>query len=174
MPNQKNIDQVADLAERLERAKAVYFTDYQGLDVANITDLRRRFTEESVEFRVAKNTLIKIAAEKSNLPALTDTVLAGPTALAIAYEEPATPARIIKEFTKTHEKPVVKGILFEGSMLDKEAFVRIAELPSREVLLGQLVGLLQSPLTKLVRTLSGSMTKLVGVLESLKQQKSKT
>jgi len=174
MPNQKNIDQVALLAEKLERAKAIYFTDYQGLDVANITDLRRRFTEESVEFRVAKNTLIKIAAEKSNLPELNETVLAGPTALAIAYEEPATPARIIKEFTKTHEKPVVKGILFEGSMLDKEAFARIAALPSREVLLGQFVGLLQSPLTKLVRTLSGSMTKLVGVLESLKEQKSKT
>lgn len=174
MPNQKNIDHVALLAEKLERAKAVYFTDYQGLDVANITALRRRFTEESVEFRVAKNTLIKIAAEQSNLPELKEALLAGPTALAIAYGEPATPARIIKEFTKTHEKPVVKGILFEGSLLNKEAFARIADLPSREVLLSQLVGLLQSPLTKLVRTLSGSMIKLVGVLESLKEQKSKT
>jgi len=174
MPNQKNIDQVAVLAEKLGRAKAVYFTDYQGLDVANITVLRRRFTEEAVEFRVAKNTLIKIAAEKSNLPALNETVLAGPTALAIAYEEPTTPAKIIKEFTKTLEKPEVKGILFEGSLLDKEAFDKIANLPSREVLLGQLVGLLQSPLTKLVRTLSGSMTKLVGVLDSLREEKSKT
>ncbi|RMF08512.1 MAG: 50S ribosomal protein L10 [Candidatus Neomarinimicrobiota bacterium] len=171
MPNQKNIEQVAELAEKFGKAAAIYFTDYQGLDVANITELRSKFYEGSVEYRVAKNTLIKIAAEQNNLTGL-DEILAGPTALAISYDEPTAPARIIKEFTKKREKPNVKGILFDGELLPGEEFKRLADLPSKPELLSMLIGLLQSPMTKLVRTLQAPLSNTVQVLQSLKDKKS--
>ncbi|NOZ74155.1 MAG: 50S ribosomal protein L10 [FCB group bacterium] len=171
MPNQKNIEQVAELAEKFEKAKAVYFTDYQGLDVSNITELRNKFFEGSIEYRVAKNTLIKIAAEKNNLEGL-DAFLSGPTALAISYDEPTVPAKIIKEFTRKREKPSVKGILFDGTLLPGEEFKRIADLPSKPDLLSMFVGLLQSPLTKFIRTINAPMSNMANVLHSLKEKKS--
>lgn len=171
MPNQKNIEQVAELAEKLEKAKAVYFTDYQGLDVANITELRNKFFEGSVEYRVAKNTLIKIAGEQHNIEGL-DQFLSGPTALAISYDEPTVPAKIIKDFTRKRDKPNVKGILFDGTLLPGEEFKRIADLPSKTELLSMFVGLLQSPLTKFIRTINAPMSDMANVLHSLKEKKS--
>jgi large subunit ribosomal protein L10 len=171
MPSAKNVQTVDELSAKFQKAKAVYFTDYLGLDVASVTDLRSRFYRSEVEYRVAKNTLIKLAAEKNNIEGL-DEFLTGPTALAISYGEPTAPARVLKEFAKTHEKPTVKGILFEGQILSGEEFQRIADLPSREELLAKLAALLQSPLVKLVNTLQAPLTKMVGVLNSLKEQKS--
>ncbi len=171
MPNSKNISAVEELSSKFEKAKAVYFTDYLGLDVASITDLRRQFYDAEVEYTVAKNTLIKIAAEKHEITGL-DKVLQGPTAIAISYGEPTAPARVLKNFTKTSDLPSVKGILFEGELLGGEEFKRLADLPSREELLSTLVATLQSPMTKLVRTLNASLTEFVGVLTSLKDKKS--
>jgi len=171
MPNQKNIDQVTELTEKISKASAIYFTDYQGLDVANITELRSKFFEGSVEYRIAKNTLIKIAAENNQLEGLDD-ILKGPTALAIAYDEPTVPAKIIKEFTRKREKPNVKGILLDGAILPGEKFKRIADMPSKTELLSMFVGLLQSPLTKLVRTLNAPMSNMANILHSLKEKKS--
>ncbi|MFQ6604202.1 MAG: 50S ribosomal protein L10 [Fidelibacterota bacterium] len=171
MPNSKNISAVEKLSSKFEKAKAVYFTDYLGLDVASITDLRRKFYEADVEYTVAKNTLIKIAAGEHEITGL-DEVLQGPTAIAISYGEPTAPARVLKNFTKTNDMPSVKGILFEGELLGGEEFKRLADLPSREELLSTLVATLQSPMTKLVRTFSASLTEFVGVLTSLKDKKS--
>jgi len=171
MPNTKNIQTVEELSGKFQKAKAVYFTDYIGLDVASITDLRSQFFQSSVEYRVAKNTLIKLAAEKNDINGL-DEFLTGPTAIAIAYDEPTVPARVLKKFTKSHKKPVVKGILFEGKLLGGDEFEMIADLPSREELLSKLVALLKSPMTQFVNTLSGPLTGLVGTLKSLKDKKS--
>ncbi len=171
MPNKKNIDSVAELKDKFSKASAIYFTEYLGLDVASITDLRKQFFNSSVEYRVAKNTLLKIAAEESDVAGLEE-YLKGSTAIAISYEEPTTPARVLKNFTKDHDLPRVKGILFEGKVLGGDQFKRIADLPSREVLLSQLVGMLQSPITKFARTISAPMSNVVGVLNSLKNQKS--
>jgi large subunit ribosomal protein L10 len=108
MPNKKNLQQVKELTEKLEKAKAIYFTDYIGLDVGSITELRSEFYQNSVEYYVAKNTLLKIAAEKNNIKGL-DEFLLGPTAIAISYDDPTSPAKIIKEFAKKFEKPTVKS-----------------------------------------------------------------
>ncbi len=171
MPNTKNIQTVKELSDKFQKAKAVYFTDYIGLDVASITDLRSQFFQSSVEYRVAKNTLIKLAAEKNDINGLEE-FLTGPTAIAIAYDEPTVPARVLKKFTKIYKKPVVKGILFEGELLGGDEFETIADLPSREELLSKLVALLKSPMTQFVSTLSGPLTNLVGTLKSLKDKKS--
>ncbi len=171
MPNQKNVTQVAELAEKFGKASAIFFTDYQGLDVSNINELRSMFFEQSVEYRVAKNTLIKIAAEQSGIKEL-ENILSGPTAMAISYDEPTVPAKVIKEFTKKREKPSVKGILLDGVVLPGEDFKKIADLPSKPELLSILIGTLQSPMTKFVRTLSAPLSNLANILDSLKQKKS--
>ena len=170
MPNTKNIQQVAELTEKLEKAKSIYFTDYIGLDVGSITQLRSEFFENSVEYCVAKNTLLKIAADNNNIEGL-EKYLIGPTAIAISYDEPTVPAKIIKEFAKKFEKPAVKGILFDGKVLDGSKFASIADLPSREQLITMLASTLQSPLVKLAGTLNATMSSFVGVLNSLKEKK---
>ncbi len=167
MPSNFNKEQVAELTDKLEKAKAIYFTDYLGLDVGGITELRKECFQKEVEFRVAKNTLIKLAAKNNKIEGLDDFLL-GPTALAISYDEPTVPAKVIKKFAKTHQKPEVKGILFEGEVLQQDQFDRIASLPSREEILSTFVGTIQSPLTGFVRVLNASMVKMVGVLTSLK------
>ena len=171
MPNKKNIEQVKELSESFSRAKAIYFTEYHGLNVGDITKLRSEFFKADVEFKVAKNTLIKLAAEDNKIAGLEE-ILKGSTALAIAYEEPVSPAKVIKEFTKDNELPSVKGILFDGEFMPGEDFKRLANLPSKEELLAKLVSMLNNPLQKLVSTLNAPLQNVAGVLNNLKEQKS--
>ena len=171
MPSEKNIKQLKVLSETFSKAKAVYFTEYHGLNVGEITKLRSEFFKADVEYKVAKNTLIKLAAEENKISGL-DEMLKGSTAIAIAYDEPVAPAKVIKEFTKENDLPNVKGILFDGEFLPGEEFKRLADLPSKEQLLEKLVAMLNSPLQKLVSTLNAPMQNAVGVLNSLKEQKS--
>ena len=170
MPSTFNKEQVVALTEKLEKARAIYFTDYLGLDVSSITELRKIFFEEDIEFHVAKNTLIKLAAENNKIKGLED-FLSGPTALAISYDEPTKPAKVIKKFAKEHDKPEVKGILFEGEVLQNDSFDSIASLPSREELLSHFVGTIQSPLSGVVRILNASMSNMVHLLTNLKDLK---
>ena len=171
MPNKKNIEQVKNLSESLSKAKAVYFTEYHGLDVGEITKLRSEFYKVDVDYKVAKNTLIKLAA-KDNKIEVVDDLLKGSTALAIAYDEPVSPAKVIKEFKKDNDLPEVKGILFDGEFIPGDEFNRLADLPSKEELLAKLVAMLNSPLQKLVSTLNAPMQNTLGVLNSLKEDKS--
>ena len=171
MPNKKNIEQVKELSESFSRAKAIYFTEYHGLNVGDITKLRSEFFKADVEFKVAKNTLIKLAAEENKIAGLEE-ILKGSTALAIAYEEPVSPAKVIKEFTKENELPSVKGILFDGEIMPGEDFKRLANLPSKEELLSKLVSMLNNPLQKLVSTLNAPLQNVAGALNNLKEQKS--
>ena len=171
MPSQKNLDEVTQLTEKLDKATAVYFTDFIGLDVSSITELRSEFFEASVEFKVVKNTLLKLAAKKINLEGIDD-FLVGSTAIAISYDEPTAPAKVLKKFTEDHDKPEVKAILFEGEVLKGSEYLKFASLPTKDVLLTKLVMMLNSPITILVRTLSAPMTNLVNGLNNLKNNKS--
>ena len=171
MPNNKNIEQVKELKETFSKAKAIYFTEYHGLNVGDITKLRSEFFKADVEYKVAKNTLIKLAAEQKMISGL-DEVLIGSTAIAIAYDEPVAPAKVIKEFTKDNDLPTVKGILFDGEFLPGEEFKKLADMPSKEESLSQVVAMLNSPLQKLVSTLIAPIQNAVGVLNNLKEQKS--
>jgi large subunit ribosomal protein L10 len=171
MPNNKNIEQVKELKETFSKAKAIYFTDYHGLNVGDITKLRSEFFKADVEYKVAKNTLIKLAAQQNKISGL-DEVLIGSTAIAIAYNEPVAPAKVIKEFTKDNDLPTVKGILFDGEFLPGEEFNKLADMPSKEELLSQLVAMLNSPLQKLASTLIAPMQNAVSALNNLKEKKS--
>lgn len=171
MPNTKNIAAVSELSEKFSRAKAIYFTDYHGLDVESITVLRSEFYKSEVEYRVAKNTLINIAAKENEIVDLAP-ALSGSTAIAISYDQPTAPAKILKDFIKKHEKPAVKGVLFEGELLPGDSLASLASLPTKEESLSMLLSALQQPMSKLAATLNASMSNLVGVLDSLKEQKS--
>ena len=171
MPNKKNIEQVKELSDVLSKAKAVYFTKYDGLNVGDITKLRSEFFKVDVDYKVAKNTLIKLAAEENKISGIDD-LLKGSTALAISYDEPVAPAKVIKEFKKDNELPEVKGILFEGEFMPGNEFKRLADLPSKEELLSMLAAMLKSPLQKLVSTLNAPMQNTLGALNNLKENKS--
>ena len=171
MPSQKNQEEVIQLMEKLDKATAVYFTDFLGLNVSSITELRSEFFKASIEFKVAKNTLLKLAAENINLEGLDD-FLVGSTAIAISYDEPTAPAKVLKKFTEDHDKPEVKAILFDGEVLDGSEYLKFATLPTKDELLTKLVLMLNSPITILARTLSASMTNFVNGLNNLKNTKS--
>ena len=170
MPNKHNIEKVKELADCFSRAKAIYFTEYHGLDVHNITRLRKLFFEANVDYKVAKNTLIKLAIDTDLIPE-DEGVLNGSTAVAISYDEPIAPAKVIKEFKKDNELPNVKGILLEGDFIPGREFKKLADMPSKDELLSQLVAMLNSPLQKLVSTLNAPMQDVIGVLGSLKEKK---
>ena len=171
MPNTKNIQQVKELTDKLGRAKAVYLTQYLGLNVEDITTLRRELHANGVEFKVAKNTLISLAAKNNELEGL-DEFLSGATAIAFSYEDPTIPARVLKEFTKEHDLPEVKGIVFDGTVMAGSEFKRIADMPTKDHLLAKLVALINSPVTKIVWALKSPMSDLGNALSNLKKQKS--
>ncbi|MDA8753542.1 50S ribosomal protein L10 [Candidatus Marinimicrobia bacterium] len=171
MPSKKNIEQYENLSEKFSRAKAVYFTEYHGLKVSEITRLRNMFFKSDVEYLVAKNTLLRKVADERKIDGLGD-VLKGSTAIAISYNEPVSPAKVIKDFVKENDLPNVKGILFNGVILPGEDFKRLADMPSKDEMLAQLALMLKNPMQKFVSTISSPMQKALGVLNNLKEKKS--
>ena len=170
MPSNKNLKEVKSLTEKLDKATAIYFTDYLGLDVVSITKLRKEFVSNDVEFTIAKNTLIKLAAKDVGIDGL-DEFLSGPTAIALSYNDPTGPAKVIKSFLKDFDKPSVKGMILDGQIFQAEEFEKIANLPTREQLLSQLVGMLNSPMSKLSSTLGSPLSGLLGTLKQLNSKK---
>ena len=170
MPSNKNLKEVKSLTEKLDKANAIYFTDYLGLDVVSITKLRKEFVSKDVEFTIAKNTLIKLAAKDVGIDGL-DEFLSGPTAIALSFNDPTGPAKVIKSFLKDFDKPSVKGMILDGQIFQAEEFEKIANLPTREQLLSQLVGMLNSPMSKLSSTLGSPLSGLLGTLKQLNSKK---
>ena len=171
MPSEKNIEKVKELSSSFEKAKAIYFTEYHGLNVEQITKLRSMFFKENIDYKVAKNTLIKIVLDNSKI-SNADVLLSGSTALAIAYDEPVSPAKIIKEFRRDFDLPRVKGILFEGEYFEGNQYEKFADLPSKEELIAKFAIMLNSPMCKLLSTINAPMQNFAGMLNSLKQTKS--
>ena len=170
MPNKKNISNVKELTDKLSRAKSIYFTDYLGLNVSDVTSLRKKFFESNVEYLVVKNTLLKIASDKNKI-SLGDELFSGSTAIAISYDEPVIAAKVIKGFLKDHDLPSIKGVLFEGSYLPASEFEKIANLPSKGESLTKIIIMLKSPVQNIVNLLNSPMVKLVNVLNGLKEAK---
>ena len=170
MPNQKNISNVKELSDKLLKAKSIYFTDYLGLNVSEVTNLRKKFFESNVEYIVVKNTLLKIASNQNEIN-LDDELFSGSTAIAISYDDPVSAAKIIKNFLKDHDLPGIKGIFFEGSYLPASKFEKIANLPGKEESLSKIIVMLKSPMQNIVNLLNSPMVKLLNVLNGLKENK---
>jgi large subunit ribosomal protein L10 len=161
---------VNELSAQMKGVKALYFTDFTGLNVKRMTDLRRRFRKAGVQYVVIKNTLALRAVSDSGLTGVTDR-LRGPTGVVLA-RDPVAAAKVLADFAKENEKrPALKGGMLDGVALSEEQIKRLASMPSREQMLAQLVSALESPAASLVGGLEGILRNFVGVLEAVKAQK---
>ena len=159
---------VSELQDKLQGAKALYYTDFTGLNVKRMTDLRRRLRRAGVEYVVIKNTLALRAVNESGLAG---TRLRGPTGLVIS-RDPISGAKVLADFARENDqKPEVKGGLLDGRPLDTAQVKRLASMPSREQMLADLAAGLQSPIASFVGALSGLLYTFVGALEALRQQR---
>jgi len=165
-------EMVTALANKLQRAATVYVTDFTGLNVARITDLRRRLRAAGVEYVVVKNTLARRALADARVPAL-ESHLAGPTALVLAGADPVSAAKVLTEFAKEFEKPAIKVGLVDGKAVTPEQVKRLASLPTRNELLAQLGGALQAPMAGCLGALQGLLVNMVGALEALRDQRAR-
>ena len=164
---------VAEITEIFENAKSVFITDFQGLNVQMISEFREKCRESSVQYRVVKNTLTRLAARNAGLEEIVENLL-GPSAIAYSYEDPSAPAKIITEFAKKVEKPTIKMALFEGDFYGPEKVKEIVGLPPRTVLLAQVLGGCNAPIHNLVCGLNGLLSKLVIALDGVKKIKEKS
>src|ERR1700730_9685098 len=164
-----NLAAVTELTERLSRATSAVVTDYRGLTVRQLEDLRGRLRAEGIDYVIVKNTLARRASVESGAEGFA-AVLTGPVGLAIGYGDLSTPARILFEhFRSTRTLPLVAG-LAEGQVLDADDVRTLAELPSREVLLSRLAGALLGPLSALAAALDSPLATLAATLEAYRDR----
>jgi large subunit ribosomal protein L10 len=161
---------VTALATRLKRTTTLYVTDFTGLDVAKMTQLRRRLRQAGTDFVVVKNTLARRALGDAQVPGLEDH-LAGPTGLVLAGADPVAAAKVLADFAREFEKPAIKVGLVDGKAVTPAQVKRLASLPPRLELLGQLGGTLQAPMASLVGALNGVLMNMVGALEALRAKR---
>ncbi|TMF75868.1 MAG: 50S ribosomal protein L10 [Chloroflexi bacterium] len=167
---EQKAEQVELLSEKLKKAKVAVLTDYRGLTVSQIQELRGKLRSGDVEYRVVKNTLARRAAEAAGVPAL-QSELEGPVAIAFGYDDLSLPSKLINEFVRsTRLKLDVKGGLVEGRVFSPEQVKQLADLPSRETLIAQLLGTLQSPVGQLVAIMQTPHQQLLGVLNAYKNK----
>ncbi len=156
--------------DKFSRAKAVILTEYRGLDTSAMSELRKRLRQESVEYRVVKNTLMLKACEGTDMAVLKDH-FSGPNAVALSYDDPVAPAKILAEFSRKHNALKLKAGMVDGQALDQAGIEHLSRLPSREVLLSQLLSVFNGPITSFIRVLSGVPRNLLGVLQAIRDQK---
>ncbi len=159
---------VADLSAKLSNAQSLYYTDFTGLNVKRMTELRRRLKRVGVEYVVIKNTLALRAVNESGLVGET---LKGPTGLVVG-KDPVAAARVLAEFAKEFEdRPAMKGGLLQGKAINNAQLKRMASLPSREQMLADLAASMQSPMAAFLGALTGPLYMFVGALDALKSQR---
>lgn len=134
------------IKEKLDKAEAVVFADYRGLTVEEDTQLRRKFREAGIEYKVLKNSLTSIAAKEAGIEGL-DSFLAGPTSFAFSYSDPTAPARILNDFAKDHKKLELKGGFVQGHIFNQDRIKELAAIPPREVLIAKLLGSFKAPVS---------------------------
>ena len=161
---------VTQLVEVLSSARAVFFTDFKGLTVDELSDLRRKIGGTGSKYQVAKNTLIKRAAQGTAVEQITD-LLVGNNALSTTDEDPASLAKVLVEFAKANEKLVVKGGVLMDKAVTPNQIKAIADLPSREVLLATMLGAMNAVPTGFVRVLAAMPQGLVTALSAIRDQK---
>lgn len=161
---------VEELKEKLSKTRGAVLTDYRGLNVAEVTDLRQKLRVAGIEYRVVKNTLLRRASELLELSGL-HPFIEGPTAVAFGYDDPAVAARAIVEFGKTHKALEVKAGLLEGRVIGAALVKELASLPPRDQMLAKVLYAMTSPLAGLATVLSAPVRGLVFGLEALRRQR---
>ena len=161
---------IAEVAELFQGSETMFVSDYRGLTVAQLSELRGKLRESGARFRIVKNTLGGIAAERAGRTELSS-LLSGPTAVTFCGDDLVAAAKALAEFAKTHPQLEVRGGLLEASLIDAEGVKALASLPPRDVLIAQVVGTMAAPMTGLVTVLQGTVSGFVRALNQVAQQK---
>jgi len=168
MPTPQKLQILQDTSERIKDVRGFYLADLSGMTVEKVSLLRKRCREQKVQVRVIKNTLLKRAFNAHGISAL-DPYLKGPTGLVFSPVNEMSPAKILSDFAKEHERPRVKAAIVDGRLFSDKQIAQLASLPSREVLMSQLLGTLIAPMTTLlsaINSLLGAPASLAGALEA--------
>jgi len=172
MPRPEKVAAVQELAEKLRKSQGAVLADFRGLKVKEMTDLRRKLRAAGVELEVVKNTLAEIAAREAQIEGL-EPLLEGPTAVAFGYDDPVAAAKAMSEYAKQNDRLQLKGGVLSGRTIDVAGVKALADLPSREQLVAQVLRGMQAPIAGLVGVLQGTLRSLVYVLEAVRQEKEK-
>lgn len=155
---QKQSD-IAELKEKFEKSKLVVLTDYRGINVEDVTKIRADLRKANCEYKVAKNTTLKFAAKEANVEGITE-LLEGPTAITFSYEDYVEPAKVLYEYAKNSEFYKIKGGIMDGKVISVDEVLKLAKLPSREMLL-----------TQLATALLANIRNVAVVLDQVREQK---
>lgn len=162
---------VAELRERITKAPVVYLTDFTGLDVKSITQLRRSLRASGAEYMVVKNRLARLAFADTELPNIFEE-MTGPTGVVLGYDDVVAPAKALTEFAKEHDKkPVFKVGILENKILEPAQIDRLAKLPPKEQLLAELAGAMQAPMAMLATALEGKLQEMAGLIDALREKR---
>ena len=161
---------VEDIRKKFLESKVVILTDYSGLDVEKINELRGKLKQSGAEYKVVKNTLLVRASEETDISLIKDS-FKGPSAVALSCDDPVTPAKILTEFADEHESLEIKVGVMNGKILDLTAIKKLSVLPSREALLGSLLSVMSGVPSAFVRALNDMPRRLLNVLQAIKEQK---
>ena len=156
---------ISDLSEKVKGFQAAILTNYRGLNVEQINHLRQRLREEKISYHVVKNTLMRLASKGTDLEKL-DNYFEGPTAIAISYGDPVLLAKILSEFIKTQPTLEIKVGLIQGRVASPEEVKALATMPSREVLLGQILGGIQGGANQLGAVLYNAIQQVLGIIQA--------
>lgn len=170
MPKPEKLTAVSEMKELFEQSESFFITDYQGLNVADITVLRRMLRKGNVRYLVAKNTLLSRAAKEANKPGL-DKYFKGPTAVAFALTDSPAAAKILNDSFKDKQLPRIKAFYIAEQIHGPDAIGRLADLPSRDALLAGVVGAVEAPFQQLYSTLDGFFSQLVLTVDALAEKR---
>ncbi|MBA2662457.1 MAG: 50S ribosomal protein L10 [Bradymonadaceae bacterium] len=160
---------IEEIRNDLAQAKSVILASHMGIDVNTVNDLRKKFRDNGVHYKVVKNTLAKIAIKGTGLEVISD-LFVGPTAIAYSFDDAVIPAKVVKDFSKGKDKFIVRGGYLSGQALTSSDVVRLAELPSKDELRSQVLGLMQAVPSKFLRTLNAAPSQFLSVLTAQKQK----
>lgn len=158
---------VSEIKEKIEKAQSMVLVDYRGLNVADVTELRAKFREAGVDYKVYKNTLMTRAFNEMGLSEFTK-YFEGPNAIAFAYEDMTGAARVSTQFAKDHELLEIKAGIVDGKVIELDEIKALADLPSKEVLIAQVLGGFNAPIQGFANVLSGTMRSLVIALDQIR------
>lgn len=162
---------VAEVGEKISRARSLYLADFTGLTVEQTNELRREFRKSGVEYRVVKNTLVRKALQNAAGYDELLEKLTGPTAIAFGYDDPILPAKIIKRFIDRHEKPSIKVCVIENHVYDGSKLDGLAKLPSRKEVIASIIGSVESPIAGVIGAIQAVARDLVSVLKAIEEKK---
>ena len=158
---------VASLQEKFQQAQVTLLANPVGLTVAEVTNLRRQLRAVGGEFKVAKNTLARLAVVDTNYASMTP-LLEGPNALVFGYSDPVSVAKVLVKYAEENKKLTIRGGVLDGKAMGADAVSDLAKLPSREVLIAHLLGLLQAPASQLLRTINEPGARMVRLMDKLR------